>query len=311
MVRFAVCCLLALPTTALLAQQPKDQDAQRGNPSKPQEGQKIKGPPGVKVLEDLAYREGNAAWRLDLAMPEKTGTTPRPGIVFVHGGGWRGGDKRQGYFLKGALDYAQRGYVCISVNYRLTGEAHFPACIEDVKCAVRWFRAQAKEYNLDPDRIGAYGDSAGAHLVAMLGVAGPDAKLEGDGPYPDQPSLVQAVCCSATPTDFSNWGAPGKPFPRESDLLGGKPETHAERRKQASPISHVSGKSPPFLIIHGTADKTVPFSQGEAFSDALKKAGVKDVTFLKVDGASHGVFAQNATDTKPEMEKFFARVLKP
>ena len=125
-----------------------------------------------------------------------------------------------------------------------------------------------------------------AHLVSMLGLVGPAAKLEGDGPYQDQSSLVQAVCCSATPTDFSNWGARGGSTRAKSSrgpsLLSGPAETLDERRKKASPISYVSPNAPPFLIIHGTADTTVPFSQGENFATALKAAGAQDVTFLEV-----------------------------
>jgi len=278
----------------------------------PQAAPALQVPPGVKLLGDLAYREGNPAWKLDLVLPETPAPAPRPrpALVFVHGGGWRSGDKRQGYFLQGALDYAQKGYVCISVNYRLTDEAPFPACIEDVKCAVRWLRANARQYQVDPNRIGAYGNSAGAHLVAMLGLAGPAAKLEGDGPYQDQSSGVQAVCCCATPTDFLNWGGPGQPFRGEGTLLPGPAETVEARKKQASPISYVRRDAPPFLVIHGNADGTVPFSQGQSFAEALKKSGARDVTFLEVEGAGHGVFMQQQDIAHPALEKFFARTLR-
>ncbi|NOX57077.1 MAG: alpha/beta hydrolase, partial [Planctomycetes bacterium] len=163
-------------------------------------------PKGLEFIPNIAYREGNSrAWRLDLVMPKDQEGPPRPALVFVHGGGWRSGDKRRGYFLHGAIEYAQKGYVCITVNYRLSDEAPFPACVEDVKCAVRWLRAHAKKYHVDPNRIGGYGNSAGAHLVAMLGLVPPEAGLEGDGPYQDQSSRLQAVCASAIPTDFSDW----------------------------------------------------------------------------------------------------------
>lgn len=266
-------------------------------------------PEGVELLADLAYRDGNEKWRLDLAMPKDRGDRPRPGLVIIHGGGWRSGDKGGGQWRSLPLEYASKGYVAISVNYRLTDEAPFPACVEDVKCAVRWLRANAEKYNVDPQRIGAYGNSAGAHLVAMLGLVGPDAGLEGDGPYQDQSSLVQAVCCSATPTDFSDWG--GRSFRGESTFLAGPAESLAERIKKASPISYVRSDAPPFLVIHGTSDSTVPFSQAEKFVEALKKAGAKDVTFLTYEGAGHGVFTQHADETRPAMEAFFAGTLKP
>lgn len=269
----------------------------------------IQVPESVELRVDLAYREGNEKWRLDLAMPKVRGDESRPGLVIVHGGGWRSGDKGGGQWRSLPLEYAAKGYVAVSVNYRLTDEAPFPACVEDVKCAVRWLRANAEKYNVDPKRIGAYGNSAGAHLVAMLGLVGPDAGLEGDGPYQEQSSLVQAVCCSATPTDFSDWS--GSSFRGESTFLPGPPDSLAERVKKASPISYVRADAPPFLVIHGTADQTVPFSQGEKFVEALKQAGAKDVTFLTVEGAGHGVFGQHADQTGPAMEAFFARILKP
>lgn len=277
---------------------------------RPRQPQTIPVPEGVKLITDLAYREGNDKWKLDLAMPLDRGDQPRPAIVFVHGGGWRSGDKGGGQWRSMPLEYAAKGYVCISVNYRLTDEAPFPACVEDVKCAVRWLRAHADEYNVDPNRIGAYGNSAGAHLVAMLGLVGPDAGLEGDGPYQDQSSLVQAVCCSATPTDFAHWGEQGRSFRANSPFLAGPEETLPERIKKASPISYIKSSAPPFLIIHGTADRTVPFGQGERFAEALRKAGAKDVTFIKFEGAGHGVFGQHADETRPAMEQFFARTLQ-
>jgi len=95
-------------------------------------------PDDLKIIEDISYREGKSkAWKLDLIMPKVKGNKKRPALVFVHGGGWRGGDKRRGFFYSGAIKFAKKGYVCISVNYRLTSEAPFPACVEDVKCAVR------------------------------------------------------------------------------------------------------------------------------------------------------------------------------
>jgi acetyl esterase len=266
-------------------------------------------PDGVKFIADLAYRKGNKKWRLDLAMPEGRGDKLRPAIVFVHGGGWRGGDKGGGQWRSLPLHYASKGYVCISVNYRLTDTAPFPACVEDVKCAVRWLRANAKEYNVDPRRIGAYGNSAGAHLVAMLGLVGPDAKLEGDGPYQDQSSLVQAVCCSATPTDFTNWGGRRDNSFLKRGLLRGPEDTFAARAKKASPLTYVKADAPPFLVVHGANDRTVPVQHGDRFVEALKKAGAKDVTYLRYEGAGHGVFGQHSEETHPAMEKFFARTI--
>ena len=266
-------------------------------------------PLGVKFVPNLAYCEGNEAWRLDLAMPRERSEVPRAGLVFVHGGGWRGGDKRRGYFLRGALEYAQQGYVCVTVNYRLSGEAPFPACVEDVKCAVRWLRAHAEEYNVDPDRIGGYGNSAGAHLVAMLGLVGPDAGLEGDGPHQEQSSLLNAVCASATPTDFLKWREDSPSEFLKRGLLRGPEPSFLERAKRASPLSYARAGAPPFLLVHGTADRTVPVSQADRFVEALRKAGAKDVTYKRYDDEGHGVFNTQSKETHPLMLAFFARTI--
>ena len=263
-------------------------------------------PNDVLVEPDIAYRPGaSKAWRLDLIRPKKDSGALRAGIVFVHGGGWRSGDKRTGTFLRGAIEYAQKGYVCITVNYRLTGEAPFPACIEDVKCAVRWFRAHARKYNLDPNRLGAYGNSAGAHLVSMLGLCQTDAGLEGDGPHQDQSSMVQAVCASATPTKLDLFGH----SPQSNERFKG--DTDDERIKlirNSSPINHVSNDAPPFLLIHGTADTTVNVKHSDILVEALKKEGA-DVTYIRIYDAGHGVFNQHKDQTHPAMERFFARTL--
>jgi acetyl esterase/lipase/rhodanese-related sulfurtransferase len=280
-----------------------DQSAARGQ---------VVAPTGVEFVGDIAYRDGNPMWKLDLAMPAKRDGAPLPAIVFVHGGGWRGGDKRQGYFLQGALDYAQKGYACITVNYRLSGEAPFPASVEDVKTAVRWLRAHAKEYNIDPERIGAYGNSAGAQLVAMLGLAPKSAGLEGDGPWREFSSAVQAVCASAVPADFLNWDGPGKAFGTrgESDVFAGPAETLADRMRVVSPVTYAAEGRAAFLIIHGTADGAVPFNQAQALASALKKAPGRDVALVPFEGASHGVFMEHQDKTKPAMQKFFDLVLR-
>ena len=270
-------------------------------------------PAGVKYLPDLSYREGNPAWKLDLAMPDERGPAPRPGMVIIHGGGWVSGDKRTGMWGDLPLEYAQHGYVTVSLNYRFATEAPLPACIEDVKCAVRWLRAQAKEYNLDPRRIGGFGNSAGAHLVAMLALSGPQAGLEGDGPYQDQPSSLQAACVAATPADFSNWGSarPGGPERGAGRLFGASPETAAERARRCSPVTYASAAAPPFLVIHGNADSTVPVSQAERLVKALREAGARNVTYMLFDGANHNVFAANSPMTRAAMRAFFDGILRP
>jgi len=257
-------------------------------------------PLGVRLIGDIRYREGaSKAWTLDLALPVSDSARPRPALVFVHGGGWRGGDKLQG-FTELALEYARKGYVAIAPNYRLSGEAPFPAAVEDVKCAVRWLRAHAQEYNVDRNRIGGYGNSAGAHLVAVLGLVGREAGLEGDGPYQDQSSLLQAVVPSAVPTDFTSWNEEFNSWETAVlPFLAGPKKTFMKRARQASPITYVRGNAPRFLVIHGTADRTVPFDQAERFVAALKQAAARDVVFLSYDGAGHGVFREHRDETEP------------
>jgi acetyl esterase/lipase len=256
--------------------------------------------------KDYVYRKGasdNRAWQLSV-IHDPSVKSLRPGIVFVHGGGWRSGDKEK--FMHYAVEYAQKGYVCTSVSYRLTDEAPFPAAVEDVKNAVRFFRAHANEYGLDPDHIGAYGNSAGAHLVCMLGLVKPEDGLEGDGTCLDTSSAVQAVVASATPTDFSLFKGKGG----NSSTLAGPEETLKERVKKASPITYVRKDAPPLLLFQGTADNTVNVKHSDTFVEALKKAGAEDVTYIRVDGASHGVFEQNKLENHKQMDEFFERTLK-
>jgi acetyl esterase/lipase len=252
-------------------------------------------PPAVKrltVIDDIAYRQGaSKAWRLDLAMPEGLGNDELlPAIVIVHGGGWRAGSKRDKVYRDLLQDYAMQGYVTVSVEYRLTSEASFPACIEDIKCAVRWLRAHADKYHVDPDRIGAFGHSAGAHLVMMLAMCPPSAGLEGDGGWDNYSSMVNAVVAGSTPTQVLGRGL-----------------TNAKW----VPMTYVSADVPPILLIQGTADRIVPVETVDEFVEALKKAGAKDVTYIRIEGGNHGVAYDQSLDvTKSAMDQFFERALK-
>src|SRR5437773_3017725 len=146
-------------------------------------------PDDVTVFHNLRYREGpSKSWVMDLAMKKDRSGKPRPGIVFIHGGGWIEGDKSSFTSRKHGVpsnieDFAALGFVAATLNYRLAGEAPFPAALEDCQCAVRWLRAHARDYNLDPKHIGAYGNSAGGHLALLLGMPGKDDKLAAEAPY--------------------------------------------------------------------------------------------------------------------------------
>ena len=315
-IRLVVTAVLAAALSPLLAQNPGPRAGKKaGNlavgPMKAQPLERFNVPAGVKLVPDVAYREGNPMWKLDLALPDATSSAPRPAVVFIHGGGWRSGDKRAGYFLQGAIDYAARGYVGLSINYRLTGEAPFPASVEDVRCAIRWLRAHAKDYNVDPERIGGYGNSAGAHLVTHLALAGPDPMLDGDAPWKEQSSLLQAACASATPADFTEAvGANAARLQSPGSFFHGPVDTLTDRLRMASPITFARADAPPILLIHGDKDTTVRPEQSHKLYAALKAAGAKDVALMIIHDVGHGVFMQHRTITHPAMEAFFDRTLR-
>jgi acetyl esterase/lipase len=248
-------------------------------------------PKGVTVIPDIAYRKGNEAWKLDIAMPTQPSDTPRPAIIYIHGGGWTKGDKR-GQGIGTSLGYATKGFVSLSVNYRL--DADKKACVEDVKCAVRWLRANAKKYNVDSQRIGAAGNSAGAHLALMLAICPPEAGLEGDGPYQQYSSGIQAAHCSSTPA---------KPNHRTR-----KGDNTDYSNIQA--MTYISADTPPLYFIHGAQDaQKAPVQYLEAFVKALQEIGAKDVTYKRYDDAGHGVYVQYIQDARPAREAFFIRTL--
>jgi acetyl esterase/lipase len=247
-------------------------------------------PTGVKAHRDLAYVEnGHARQKLDLYLPEKA-DGPLPVIVWVHGGGWAAGSKEQCPALR--QGFVARGYAVASIGYRLSDAATFPAQIQDCKAGVRWLRAHAKEYGLDVDRFGAWGSSAGGHLVALLGTSG-DVKDFDVGANLDCSSRVQAVCDFYGPTDFERFvttpgfeshAQAGSP---ESRLLGGVVAENKDKAARVNPITFVTKDDVPFLIVHGDQDTTVPYNQSEALFEALKKAGVS-AHFHTIHGAGHG-----------------------
>lgn len=242
-------------------------------------------PEGTRVHRDLHYvDDGHARQRLDLYLPE-TAETPRPLIVWVHGGAWRAGSKAS---TGPCLPLVSKGYAVASIDYRLSQDALFPAQIEDCKAAIRWLRAHAADYNIDPDRIGVAGSSAGGHLVALLGTSGDVRDLEGDGGHARQSSRVQAVLDWFGPTDLTKMGGwHDRPDSPEAQLLGGPVQQNTQKAARANPITYVSKDDPPFLIMHGDKDPTVPYNQSELLAEALEDAGV-EVTLHTVTGAGHG-----------------------
>ena len=253
-------------------------------------------PAGVRLVADQDYvGDGNPRHRLDLLLPEKpVGHKPLPVVAYVHGGGWRGGDKSSGLPRVAGLVASGR-YVGVSIGYRLTGEASWPAQIHDCKAAIRWLKAHAKNYRFDPDRIAVFGSSAGGHLVSMLGVSGGVEDLRGRlGPHGKFDSRVAAVVDFFGPTDFLRMNdQPGKidhnaARSPESLLVGGAIQEHVDRCRHASPLTYVDSRDAPFLIVHGDRDDVVIFPQSQLLQAALKKAAVP-VALVTVKGGGHGV----------------------
>ena len=251
--------------------------------------------------------------KLDLHIPDDPG--PHPAILWLHTGAWISGDKSGGP----ALRQARRGYAVASVQYRFAPNSIFPAQLEDAKAAVRWLRANATRYNLDPDRIGVFGASAGGHLAALLGTTGDVAELEGlvhgNGGYS---SRVRAVVDYYGPTDLLQLAAqslpctfldPNASFAPPSLLIGCPIQSCPDRTALSNPIRYISPDDPPFLIVHGTEDCLVPWQQSQLLFDALRGAG-GDVTLQIIPGAQHGGSEFDEQSIKQLVSDFLDRHLK-
>jgi acetyl esterase/lipase len=273
--------------------------------------------PGAKAIIETGFvygKGGSEDLKLDLARPEQA-TGLMPGLVYIHGGGWRGGS-RNGYH-KEIEEAAQRGYVAVTIDYRLTqpdaqGKAKypFPAQLEDCKCAVRWLRANADKYHVDPHRIGATGESAGGHLVLLLATTGGNKEFEGTGGNPDVSSQVQTVVNWFGPTDLAKMYGYNKGVdPLLKTLVGGTPEQVPEQYKTTSPVTYVSKETCPILTLHGTADKLVPVDQAAEFDAAMKKAGATSVLVI-MKGIGHGFGGKVRRQADDDTFAFFEQHLK-
>ena len=274
----------------------------------PWTAQERRPPQGVEFERNVVYGKGAGEdLKLNLARPGKA-EGPLPCIVVIHGGGWAAGRKEQHDDL--TWKCAERGYVSATVGYRFAPKHRFPAQVEDVKCAVRFLRAHAARYGLDPDRIGAVGFSAGAHLSMMLGVMGKGDGLEGEGGWADMSSQVNAVVSFFGPTDFVSADYPEASRLIVRTFLGGTREEKPEEYRRASPVTYASKGDAPVLLFQGTKDPLVPHAQAWAMAEALTAAGVPGRVDL-ILGAGHGWGGAELPRTMDATFAFFDRHLKP
>jgi acetyl esterase/lipase len=245
--------------------------------------------------------------QLNMARPKNADGT-LPVVLCIHGGGFRGGT-RDGYNAL-CLKLAQRGFVAVTITYRLAPKYQFPAAVYDTKAAVRWLRANAAKYQIDPVRIGVTGDSAGGHLAQFLGVTANVKEFEGDGGNAGESSSVACVVNEYGPSDLTK--SYGKSVDAAEVLplfLGGDLETARLRHIQASPLNWVTPNAAPTLILHGTDDKYVAYEQGVWMRDRLQTSGV-EVELLTFEGAGHGFKGADAEKAGQSLIAFFEKHLK-
>lgn len=243
----------------------------------------------IRFLDSVVWQQdveigkgGDKILKMDIVMLSEQSTESLPAIVYIHGGGWNHGSKDD--HLMKLVDIAKRGYVAVAIQYRLTHEAIFPGQLEDCKLAIRYLRGRAKTYNIDINRIGVWGNSAGGHLAALLGTTTGMSEFEGNGGWQEFSSEVNAVVDWSGPVDFSTEYANN--YSSVTKLLGVRAFDDKERALRAMPTSYITEKAPAFLIIHGDSDKIVPYTQSITLYEALKNKGV-DVKFKLLPGEGH------------------------
>ncbi len=239
-------------------------------------------PPGTRVEKNIAYvKDGHERQRLDIYLPAK-GDGPFPVIIWLHGGGWIRGSKDNCH----AAPLTAQGYAAVSMNYRFLQQAPFPAQLDDCKAAVRWLRANASKYHLDPDHIGVMGASAGGHLAALLGTTAGSKEVPEHGEHLDRSSKIQAVIDQFGPLRINN-----------------------DQTNKSKVLSYITKDAVPFLIVHGDADKSVPLAGSEQLTAALKQAGA-DVTLHVVKGGGHSGQIYFTDEMMTMYRKFFDKHLK-
>lgn len=275
-------------------------------------------------LSDLAYDAASESQKLDLYLP--AGEGPFPVVVYIHGGAFRFGDKREPFAgFRADVDLLRgMGIALASINYRMSGEARFPAAVRDAQAAVRWLRTHSAQLHLRPDAIAVWGKSAGANLALELAL-GAAAPLPASAPAdpPEASSAVQAVIAMYGPTDFlsmdrqaaaAGCGSASTTHDQadspESRYLGAPVQSVPDLARQASPVFQVSNTVPPALIEAGTADCTVPWQQSQELFDALQpRVGPAQVRLRLLPGAGHGDSAFDAPDNLAVVADFLRPLL--
>ena len=262
-----------------------------------------------RIEKDLAYLAPERKEKADLYLPANApGGARRPAVVIIHGGGWTGGDKGAAREINIGTNLALNGYVGLSINYVLAStnknisQPTWPQNLHDCKTAVRWLRKNAERLQVDPERIGVIGGSAGGHLAAMLAVTGEKDGLDPKGPYGEFSCRVQCAVDLYGPADLSGH--------RDISMFGKTRAEAPELYRAASPVTYVDKSDPPILILHGTADRTVDIEQSKLFAAALKQAGARH-EFIAVEGAPHTFHLQpKQQDLRPIVLGFFDKHLK-
>lgn len=262
----------------------------------------------IKTEKNIVYgKGGDIDLELDLAMPAE-GKGPFPAVICVHGGGWKAGNRQQLGQLTEIL--AKHNFVAVTVTYRFAPKYKFPAQIEDCKASVRWLRANAEKYTVNPDKIGAVGFSAGGHLVSLMGAANEKAGLEGKGGNEKQSSKIHAVVSFFGPTDFVE-----KSWTNDIEniffipFIGGRYEDKKDEYRKASPIVYCTKECPPFLFFHGTKDLLVGIEHSQKMEKSLKGLGVS-AELVTMEGEAHGWSGEKLTKTLNQTVRFFEEKLR-
>ncbi len=262
----------------------------------------------IAVWRELRYADGPSLHQtLDLAMPVDASDKSLPLIVVVHGGGWLEGDKSS--FSTAAVrtpgnifDFAERGFVAATMNYRMSGEAPYPAALEDCQRAIAWLRADAERFHIDPTRVGVYGNSAGGHLALMLAMADREGSM---------PATVQAAASDSGPLDLEFGHSHDQLRVVIEKFLGSPPDAgHLDEYRRASPANHVADKLPPLLLMYGAEDEQVDVRTADEFVAKLGRAGGNDVTYLRLAAIGHCPHSLVGVPyLRQAVFDFFARVL--